>query len=136
MVEGWAVYAERAMMEAGYGKDSPELWLMYYKWFLRVVTNTILDYEIHNKNLSEEKALKYMVEEAFQERSEAEKKWHRAKVSQVQLTYYFTGFSEIYGFREQLKKSQGSAFDIKTFHEKFLSFGSAPVKAIEKMMTL
>ena len=45
--EGWAVYAERMMLEEGYGHQSPELWLMYYKWFLRVVTNTIMDYEIH-----------------------------------------------------------------------------------------
>ena len=30
MVEGWAVYAEKMMLESGY-KNSDEMWLMYYK---------------------------------------------------------------------------------------------------------
>ncbi|MDB5934299.1 MAG: hypothetical protein JWQ01_1643, partial [Massilia sp.] len=40
MVEGWAVYAERMMLESGYGDNAPEMWLMWCKWNLRVVTNT------------------------------------------------------------------------------------------------
>ena len=43
MIEGWAVYTERMMLENGYD-DSPEMWLMYYKWNLRSTCNTILDY--------------------------------------------------------------------------------------------
>ena len=30
MVEGWAVYSERMMMENGWDNDAPEMWLMYY----------------------------------------------------------------------------------------------------------
>ena len=45
MVEGWAVYTEIMMLENGYGNNSPEMWLMYYKWNLRVTCNTILDYQ-------------------------------------------------------------------------------------------
>ena len=29
MVEGWAVYGERMMLESGYGGNTPEMWLMY-----------------------------------------------------------------------------------------------------------
>ncbi len=133
-VEGWAVYSERMMLEQGYGEDSPELWLMYYKWFLRVVTNTIIDYEIHNKDLTKKQAMKLMTEDAFQEKAEAEGKWNRATVSQVQLASYFAGFSEIYDLREKIKTEEGSDFDLKKFHETFLSFGSAPIKEIKKLM--
>lgn len=132
MVEGWAVYTERMMLENGYGDDKPELWLMYYKWYLRVVCNTILDYEIHNKNLSKAAGLKLLMEDAFQEKTEAEMKWERATYSQVQLASYFSGFSEIYRFREELRK-QGS-FDLKSFHERFLSYGSAPIRDIITLM--
>jgi len=31
MVEGWAVYAERMMLEQGYGNHAPEMWLPWYK---------------------------------------------------------------------------------------------------------
>jgi uncharacterized protein (DUF885 family) len=134
MIEGWAVYSERMMLEEGYGNDSQELWLMYYKWFLRVVTNTIIDYEIHNKDLSKEEAMKMMTVDAFQEKAEAEGKWTRATVSQVQLASYFAGFSEIYQLREAIKKEKGEMFNLKEFHEKFLSFGSAPIKEIKKRM--
>lgn len=132
-IEGWAVYSERMMIESGYGKDTPELALMYGKWFLRVITNTIIDYEIHCENLSREQALKYMIDDAFQERQEAEQKWNRATVSQVQLATYFYGFSEIYRLREELK-TKSNTFDLLKFHEKFLSYGSAPISAIRSAM--
>lgn len=134
MVEGWAVYTERMMLEQGYGNNDPELWLMYYKWFLRVVTNTIIDYEIHNKDLSKADAMKLMTVDAFQEKAEAEAKWNRATVTQVQLASYFAGFTEIFALRELMKEKKGPEFNLKNFHETFLSFGSAPVKEIKKLM--
>ena len=134
MVEGWAVYAERMMLEEGYGRGSGELWLMYYKWFLRVVTNTILDYEFHNKNLSKKEALKLMIDGAFQEKAQADEKWKRMGLSQVQLCSYFAGFTEIYGLREEIKTLQAEDFDLKNFHETFLSFGAISVKEIRELM--
>jgi uncharacterized protein (DUF885 family) len=142
MIEGWAVYTERMMLENGYDGDqdmdsteaSPEMWLMYYKWNLRSTCNTILDHDIHVNNLSKEAAIHLLTKEAFQQQAEAEGKWRRATLSQVQLCSYFTGFSEILALREELKNKMGNQFDLKTFHEKFLSYGSAPVKYIREMM--
>src|SRR6185503_14255200 len=118
-VEGWAVYTEQMMLENGYGAQpgdstaSPEMWLMYYKWNLRTVCNTILDYDVHVNGLSREQALKLLVNEAFQQQAEAEGKWRRVTLTQVQLCSYFTGFWEIYEFREELKKSMGDKFNLK-----------------------
>lgn len=142
MIEGWAVYTELMMLENGYDGDksansaeaSPEMWLMYYKWNLRSTCNTILDYSVHVQNMSEKEAMDLLVNEAFQQEAEAAGKWRRVSVTQVQLCCYFTGFSEIYDLREELKKKQGSAFNLKKFHETFLSFGSAPVKYIRELM--
>ncbi|MDP2385822.1 MAG: DUF885 domain-containing protein [Bacteroidota bacterium] len=142
MIEGWAVYTEKMMLEEGWDKNTElngtaeqdEMWLMYNKWHMRVVCNTILDYSIHNLNMSKEEGLNLLMNEAFQEKAEAEGKWKRATLTQVQLCSYFTGFTEIYDFREELKKQQGKNFDLKKFHEKFLSYGSAPVTEIKKLM--
>ena len=133
MVEGWAVYTEKMMLESGY-KNSDEMWLMYYKWNLRSTCNTILDYSIHNKNMSKDEAINLLKNEAFQQQAEADGKWKRATLSQVQLCSYFTGYTEIYDFRESLKKKQGEKFNLKNFHESFLSYGSAPVKYIKELM--
>jgi len=133
MNEGWAVYAELMMLENGY-KNSDEMWLMYYKWNLRTTCNTILDYSVHTKNMTKEELMKLLVTEAFQQQAEAEGKWTRVSLSQVQLCSYFAGYIEIYDLREMLKKEQGANFKLKQFHEKFLSYGSAPVKFIKELM--
>jgi uncharacterized protein (DUF885 family) len=134
MVEGWAVYTELMMLENGYGNNEDELWLMYYKWNLRSTCNTILDYDVHVNNMDKEAAMNLLVNEAFQQKAEAEGKWRRVTLSQVQLCSYFTGYTEIYDFREALKAKMGAKFDLKAFHEKLLSYGSAPVKNIREMM--
>jgi len=133
MIEGWAVYTERMMLESGY-ENSPEMWLMYYKWNLRSTCNTILDYGVHANNLSKDDAMNLLVSEAFQQTAEAEGKWKRVTLSQVQLCSYFAGFKEIYDFREELKQKQDKEFNLKQFHETFLSYGSAPVKYIKELM--
>ena len=134
MIEGWAVYGERMMLEEGYGNNAPEMWLMYYKWNLRSTLNTILDYSIQVLNMQKEDALQLMLHEGFQQEAEANGKWKRATLSQTQLMCYFTGFTEIYDLREEMKKKLGKSFSLKQFHEKFLSFGSSPVKFIREIM--
>ncbi len=131
MVEGWAVYGERVMIESGYGA-SPEMTLMWGKWHLRSVTNTILDYSVHVLDMTEKQALDLLTRQAFQTEREAVEKWRRVQLTSVQLTSYFSGYSEIFALREQLKAKPG--FALKAFHEKFLSYGSAPVRLIAAEM--
>lgn len=133
-IEGWAVFAERMMLEAGYGEFEPELWLMYYKWNLRVVTNTLLDYSIHVLGMEKEQAMDLMVHQAFQQQAEAAGKWRRATLSQVQLTSYYAGFSDIMVLREKAKQAWQEDYSIKRFNETFLSYGNAPVRVIAELM--
>ncbi|WP_205529466.1 DUF885 domain-containing protein [Taibaiella koreensis] len=134
MVEGWAVYTEQMMLENGYGNNEPEMWLMWYKWHLRTVCNTILDYSVHAGQMSKDEALRLLTKEAFQQQAEAEGKWKRVSVTSVQLTSYYSGYQAIYDLRETLKKRMGKKFDLRAFHEQFLSYGSAPVKYISELM--
>jgi uncharacterized protein (DUF885 family) len=134
MIEGWAVYAERMMLENGYGNNSDEMWLLWDKWNMRVTLNTVIDHMIQVDNASENDVVALLRRDGFQEEAEARGKWLRATLSQVQLSSYFTGYTEIYALRDELKQKQGKAFDLKAFHEKFLSYGSAPVKYIRELM--
>jgi uncharacterized protein (DUF885 family) len=133
-VEGWAVYSERMMLESGYGGNAPEMWLMYWKWYLRAVTNAVIDYSVQVLGMSEAEVHRILTREAFQSEKEATAKWRRAQLSSVQLTSYYSGFAQIYALRERLKAAQGERFNLKRFHEEFLSYGSAPVPIIEKML--
>jgi uncharacterized protein (DUF885 family) len=134
MIEGWAVFSEKVMLDAGYGNNAPEMWLIWMKWNLRSVVNTILDIEIHTKGMTRDAALALMTREAFQEQTEATEKWRRATLSQVQLTSYFNGYAEITALRDELRGRQGADFTVKGFNNRFLSYGNAPVRSIRELM--
>lgn len=134
MVEGWAVYGERMMLESGYGDNAPEMWLMYSKWNLRSVTNTILDYSVHVNGMGQEAAIDLLTRQAFQTRQEADEKWRRVTLTSVQLTSYFSGYHQIMELRERRKQQLGERFKLKQFHDQFLSYGNAPVKMISELM--
>lgn len=134
MIEGWAVYGERMMLESGYGNNAPELWLMWCKWNLRSVSNTILDYSVHVLGMTREQALDLLVRQAFQTPQEAAEKWRRVQLSSVQLTSYFSGYSDIVELRERRKQQLGERFDLKAFHDQFLGYGNAPVRIIGQLM--
>lgn len=134
MVEGWAVFSEQEMIDAGYGNGAPEMRLMWYKWHLRSVCNAILDYSVHAGNMTRDQAIKMLTKEAFQQQAEAEGKWKRVTVSSVQLTSYYTGYKEINQLYQDWQKKQADKFKVKDFNEKFLSYGSAPVKYIKEAM--
>ncbi|MDB5135983.1 MAG: hypothetical protein JWP37_2586 [Mucilaginibacter sp.] len=134
MIEGWAVYSEQMMLDNGYDNNEPEMLLMWYKWNLRSACNTILDYSVHCLNMPKQQAITLLTHEAFQQQAEAEGKWKRVNVTSVQLDSYYTGFKDIMDMREEWKKKQGDKYKLKDFNEKFLSYGSAPVKSIRDAM--
>ncbi|HNI45663.1 MAG TPA: DUF885 family protein, partial [Chitinophagales bacterium] len=105
-----------------------------YKWNLRIVCNTILDYSTHVLDMTEQQAIDLLTQDAFQQATEAQEKWQRVQLTQVQLCSYYTGLTEIYDWREEQKQKLGKQFDLRKFHEQFLSYGSSPVPEIKKMM--
>lgn len=134
MIEGWAVFSEKVMLDAGYGNHTPEMWLSWMKWNLRGVMNAILDYEIQTGTLQRDAAITMMTREAFQQQAEATEKWRRATLTQVQLTSYYNGYAEITALRDEMRARQGSAFSVKRFNNQFLSYGNAPVRLIRELM--
>ncbi|HEV2803752.1 MAG TPA: DUF885 domain-containing protein [Chthoniobacterales bacterium] len=133
-IEGWAVYAEQFMAEAGYG--GPEVKMQQLKMRLRVICNAIIDQSIHAGNMSEQEALDVMMKEGFQQEGEAVAKWKRARLSSSQLSTYFVGVTEHLALREQAKARDGAKFDLKKYNDTVISFGSPPVKYVREMMGL
>ena len=67
-------------MDLGYGDHEPALMLTHWKFYLRAITNAILDVEIHTRGMTEEQAIDLMVGQGFQEEDEARAKWLRARL--------------------------------------------------------
>jgi uncharacterized protein (DUF885 family) len=134
MIEGWAVYTESMMVENGWGGHAAEMQMALYKLKLRELANVLVDYDLHCLQKQKADILHLLVTECFQTTAQAEEKYHRATLSQVQLCSYYTGATAILALRAEYKKKKGDNYSIKDFHETFLSFGSSPVKYIRERM--
>ena len=134
MIEGWAHYTEDMMVNAGLGDGDPRYSLVAKKWKLRGIANAIIDQKIHAERMTEQEALDLMINETFQEESEANGKWRRAQLTSTQLATYFTGYILFLELLEDYKKQEGDDFVLKKFHEELLSYGSIPIRYIREMM--
>ena len=102
--EGWAVYVTQVMMDLGYGRDDPALLLVHWKFYLRAVTNAIIDARIHGAGMTEDEAVSLMVDGGFQEEAEARNKYNRARLSSAQLSTYFVGSLEFWGIELEARR--------------------------------
>jgi len=132
--EGWAVYAERMMADAGYLDNDPLFRLMQLKFYARAVANAILDQGVHVDGWSKEQAMDLMVRQTFQQQSEAEGKWIRAQLSSTQLATYFVGAQEHFDARKAAEASLGGKFDLKAYHDGILAQGAPPVRFARQLL--
>jgi uncharacterized protein (DUF885 family) len=134
VVEGWGVYAERMMIEEGYLYGDPLMRLINLKWYLRAVTNAIIDSAIHVDGMTREAAMKLTVEGGFQEEREAAGKWVLAQLTSAQLSTYFVGYQEHMALRAAVEQAWGDTFSLKRYHDQVLSYGSPPVRFVRALM--
>lgn len=127
-VEGWAVYAEDMMADAGFMDNDPLFRLQQLKTRIRTITNAILDQMIHVDGADRDTVMKFLTTTAFQQEREAAGKWTRACLSSTQLPSYFVGVAEHDETRAEAEKRWGKSFSLKRYHDKVLSHGSPPMR--------
>jgi uncharacterized protein (DUF885 family) len=132
--EGWAVYTERMMQQAGYLDGDPLFHLVQLKFYLRTIANAILDQGVHVDGWSREQAMDLMVRQTFQQEREAAGKWTRVQLTSAQLPTYFVGVQEFLDLRAAVEKQLGSKFNLKAYHDRVLSYGAPPVRFVREMM--
>ena len=132
--EGWAVYTEKMMADAGYLDNDPLFRLVQLKFYLRTIANAILDQGVHVDGWSREQAMDLMVNQTFQQESEAAGKWTRAQLTSAQLPTYFVGVQEHFDLRKAMEEKQGDAFNLKAYHDQVLSYGAPPVRYVRELM--
>lgn len=133
-IEGWAIYSERMMIDAGFLDNDPLMRLINLKWYLRGIGNAIIDQAIHTEGMTREQAMKLMMEDTFQEEREAAGKWVRAQLTSAQLSTYFVGTVEHFDLRRDIEHAWGPKFDLKTYHDRILSYGSPPVQYVRALV--
>jgi uncharacterized protein (DUF885 family) len=132
--EGWAVYTERMLADAGYLDNDPLFRLTQLKFYARAVANAILDQGVHVDGWSKEQAMDLMVRQTFQQQSEAEGKWIRAQLSSTQLATYFVGAQEHFDARAAAEAKWGDDFKLKDYNDRMLAQGAPPVRFARQLM--
>jgi len=135
MVEGWAVYGEGLMVKLGWGNQRNDRFRFYdLRGQMIVATNALLDIKLQSGLMSDDEAVKFMVDEGFQEQAMAEKKLLRAKLDSTQLAQYFLGFTEILELEADYRKVVGAKFSQRAFDEALIGHGSIAVKFLRRYL--
>lgn len=134
-VEGWAVYGEGLMVELGWGDKANDRFKFYdLRGQMIVAANAMLDIKLQSGKMTDDEAVKFMVEQGFQEQAMAEKKLLRAKLDSTQLCQYFLGLSEIQELEHDYRKQVGAKFSQRTFNEGLIGHGSIAVKFLRQFL--
>ncbi len=133
-IEGWAVYCEQMMLDQGYGDGDLALRLMQLKFQLRPLINAILDHKMHCGEMTDDEAMRLMVDDGYQSEGEARLKVIRAKQTSCQLSTYFVGRTAMCRLRESVQRELGDKFDLARYHEAVLELGSVPVKYLPELV--
>src|SRR5262245_14101764 len=136
MAEGWAVYGEQQLVTLGYGGEKSSRYLFNrLKGSMIVAANAVLDVKLQTGQLTDEQALKYLVEDCLQEQALAEKKLHRAKLDSTQLVQYYLGYAEIRDLEQQARKTWGAQYNQRRFNQLMVGHGSVAVRFLKRFVT-
>lgn len=131
--EGWAVYGEGLVVQQGFGGEKNDRYrFMDLRGRMIVASNAILDAGLQGGAMTDDEALRLMIEEGFQEKAQAEKKLLRAKLDSTQLCQYFLGWDELVRLEREVRVAGG--FDQRKFDEALLSHGTIGVKYLKRFV--
>jgi uncharacterized protein (DUF885 family) len=132
-IEGWAHYCEEMMLEQGYGEGDPHLLLVQLQASLIRVCRYLAGIQMHTQGMTVEQAASLFQQEAYMDPANAKREATRGTFDSTYLAYTL-GKLEITKLREDYKKILGDKFNLKAFHDRFLSYGAVPIKMIREQM--
>ncbi|HXF58509.1 MAG TPA: DUF885 domain-containing protein [Candidatus Saccharimonadales bacterium] len=131
--EGWALYAEEAMIDHGYKKDDPRVEFGMLRWALVRACRFQVGIRLHTKGMTMDDAIALFVNHAHMEKANAEREAYRAAFDPTYIVYTL-GALQIRKLREDVMKAEGTSFELARFHERMLTQGALPVSLLRRMM--
>jgi len=130
-VEGWALYAERLGLEAGFYRDPLSDFgrLSFEMWR---ACRLVVDTGIHYLGWTREQAIGFMAEQTALSRHNIEAEVDRYIAWPGQALGYKIGELKIRELRAFAERELGDAFDLREFHEVVLGSGAVPLDILEQ----
>ena len=126
--DGWAHYSEQLMVEERFGGGDPRIELAQLSDAMTRVCRLLSGIRVHSGDWTLADAQACFEQRAYVPTSAARREAERASYDP---TYggYFLGKRGILTLRRDVAARQGAAFSLRTFHERFMTNGIAPLWA-------
>ena len=132
-VEGWALYAEQLADEMKlFSGDLDRLGMLSSQNWR--AARLVVDTGLHALGWTRQQAIDFMLAHTPQSAESAASEVDRYIIMPGQATSYMLGMLEILGAREESRQVQGSAFDIKAFHDRVLEDGAVPLMFLREKL--
>ena len=131
--EGWALYCEQMMLDEGLHKGDPRYRLAQLQMALMRACRYLVGIRMHTQGMTVDEAAAFFEKNSYQTA-------HNARVEALRGTddpgylRYQLGKLMILKLREDVRKKDGTAFDLGKFHDQFLNQGAMPVPLIRRAM--
>ncbi len=132
MAEGWSSYAVDVMGEVGF-LTPLELYSQHYAR-MRAAARAIVDVNLHHGRFSLDQAIAFYRDDTGMTEQAAHAEAVKNSTFPGAAMIYLIGQDMICDLRRQVAAREGSAFDLRRFHDRFLSYGSIPVAMIADIM--
>jgi uncharacterized protein (DUF885 family) len=133
--EGWALYAERMMRDAGFYDDLRHVMYQYEATLFRAA-RIVTDVSLHLGEMTHEEGVAFMMENSAMTEPTAVAEVTRYCSWPTQASSYLTGCLEILRIRDRFLSSRGTdATDVdalRDFHDAITSSGTLPIALAER----
>ncbi len=134
-VEGWALYCEELMAEAGYYED-PAQRLFQRMHLLWRAHRILLDVALHTRGMSPNDAVEHLTRHLPMTQEEARAEVRRYCAMPSYQLCYAVGRREILQLREDYRARAGGPGVDRAFHDDLMQYGGLPVSLIRWGMEL
>ena len=144
-VEGWAHYAEKMVIDEGYGQSKSETPTeeevkRAAKYRMAQADEALLrlcrlcvSIKMHTQGMSVEEATKFFQENCYYEEKPSRAEAMRGTYDPGYLNYAL-GKLQILKLRKDYEAQEGSAFSLKKFHDEMLKHGMPPIRLLREIM--
>ncbi len=132
MAEGWSSYTVDLMGEVGF-LTPLELYSQHYAR-MRAAARAIVDANLHHGRFSLDQAVAFYRDDTGMTEHAAHTEAVKNSMFPGAAMIYLIGQDMIRDLRRKIAAREGSAFDLRRYHDRFLSYGSIPVAMIADIM--
>lgn len=132
MAEGWSSYVVDLMGEVGF-LTPLEAYSQHYAR-MRAAARAIVDVNLHHGRFSFDQAVAFYRDDTGMTQEAARAETVKNTMFPGAAMIYLIGQEMIRDLRREMAARNGSAFTLRRFHDRFLSYGSIPVSLIATAM--